>query len=86
ALERGEADLALRVGLRQAAALAAETALQVAASLESMAGTAAILESGRLPRQLRDLRAAVQHVAMAPQNFVTAGRLAMGVDLGTTRV
>ena len=87
ALERGQSDLLpMRVGLRQAAAHAAETALRVAAMLESMAGTAAMLETGPLPWQLRDLRAAVQHVAMAPHNFITAGRLAMGLEAGTTRV
>ncbi|MGK7865211.1 acyl-CoA dehydrogenase family protein [Falsiroseomonas sp. E2-1-a4] len=87
ALERGETEVfPLRIGLRQAAAHAAETALRVAGMLEGMAGSAAILEAGRLPRQLRDLRASVQHVAMSPHNFITAGRLAMGLDLGTTRV
>jgi alkylation response protein AidB-like acyl-CoA dehydrogenase len=86
-VERGEADLlARRAGLRQAAAHAAETALRVAAMLEGMAGTAAILEAGKLPRHLRDLRAAVQHVAMSPHNFIIAGRLALGLEAGTTRV
>ena len=40
----------------------------------------------RLARRLRDLRASVQHVAMSPNNFVIAGRLRLGVDLGTTRI
>lgn len=87
AVEREEAELlGVRAGLRQAAAHAAETALRVAAMLEGMAGTAAILETGPLPRQLRDLRASVQHVAMSPNNFTIAGRLALGMDAGTTRV
>lgn len=87
AVDRDAADLLpLRVGLRQAAAHAAETALRVAAILEGMAGTAAIQEAGTLPHRLRDLRAAVQHVAMSPYNFITAGRVAMGLEAGTTRV
>ena len=87
AVERGEDDLlGLRAGLRQAAAHAAETALRVAVMIEGMAGTAAIRETGPLPRQLRDLRASAQHVAMSPNYFAVAGRLAMGLDAGTARV
>ncbi len=78
--------LPFRATLRQAAAHAAEAALGVAASLERLAGTAAIFESGPLARRLRDLRAAVQHVAMSPNNHIIAGRLALGLDAGTARV
>lgn len=87
AVEAGREDLlAPRAGLRQAAAHAAATALAVAATVEGMAGTAAILEAGRLPRLLRDLRASAQHVAVSPNNFVVAGRLALGLDAGTSRI
>jgi alkylation response protein AidB-like acyl-CoA dehydrogenase len=87
AVERGEPELlGPRAELRLAAAHAAETALGVAAALESAAGTAALLESGPLARRLRDLRAAVQHVAVSPHNFILAGRLRLGLDAGTARV
>lgn len=87
AVEREETELlGVRAGLRQAAAHTAETALRVAAMLEGTAGTAAILETGPLPRRLRDLRASAQHVAMSPHNLTIAGRLALGLDAGTTRV
>jgi alkylation response protein AidB-like acyl-CoA dehydrogenase len=87
AVEHGEDDLLdVRAGLRQAAAHAAEAALSVAASLERMAGTAAIFEAGPLARRLRDLRAATQHVAMSPNNFGVIGRLRLGLQAGTARV
>jgi hypothetical protein len=54
--------------------------------LETMAGTASILEAGPLARRLRNLRASVQHVAMSLNNFVIAGRLNLGLDAGTARV
>jgi alkylation response protein AidB-like acyl-CoA dehydrogenase len=87
AVEAGDTEpLGLRAGLRQSTAYAAETALRVAAMLEGMAGAAAIQETGPLPRRLRDLRAAVQHVAMSPNYFAVSGRLAMGLETGTARV
>jgi alkylation response protein AidB-like acyl-CoA dehydrogenase len=75
-----------RADLRLAAAHAAETALQVAATLESAVGAAAIFENGPLASRLRDLRAAVQHVAMSPNNFTIAGRLRLGLEPGTNRI
>ena len=39
-----------------------------------------------LPRRLRDLRASAQHVAMSPNNFIIAGRMAVGLDPGTARI
>jgi indole-3-acetate monooxygenase len=78
AVERGEEDLlGVRAGRRQAAAHAAETAQRVATMLETMAGTAAILEAGRLARWLRDLRASIQHVAMSPNNFILPAACAL---------
>lgn len=87
AMERGEGDLIpLRAALRLACANAADAALSAAARLESLIGAVAIQEGAPLARRLRDLRAAVQHVAMSPNNYVLNGRLALGLDPGTTRV
>ncbi len=49
------------------------------------AGAAAIFESCPLERAVRDVHAAVKHVAMSPANFVVSGRLALGLDPGTAR-
>jgi alkylation response protein AidB-like acyl-CoA dehydrogenase len=87
AVEQGEEDLvSLRAQLRLAAAHGAETALQVASTVEAATGAAAIFEGGPLAVRLRDLRAAVQHVAMSPTNFTIAGRLRLGLDPGTSRI
>ncbi len=87
AVEHEEPNLIpFRVNVRLAAAHAAETALRVASALEAAIGAAALFESGPLARRLRDVRAAVQHVAMSPNNFIIAGRLQLGLDPGTTRI
>lgn len=87
AVEHGQPNLVpFRADVRLAAAHAADTALRVASALEAAIGAAALFESGPLARRLRDLRAAVQHVAMSPNNFIIAGRLQLGLDPGTTRI
>jgi alkylation response protein AidB-like acyl-CoA dehydrogenase len=87
AVERGAPDLIpARAALRLAAGHAADSALRAAAALESLTGALAIQESAPLARRLRDLRAAVHHIAMSPNTFILGGRLWLGVDLGTTRV
>jgi hypothetical protein len=48
--------------------------------LTTEAGAGSIFESNALERALRDLNAAVKHVAMSPQSYVVAGRLQLGLD------
>lgn len=87
AVERGETALIpRRADLRLATAYAADSALRAAAMLEAAVGAVAIQEGGPLARRLRDLRAAVQHVAMSPNSFIVAGRLRLGLDAGTMRI
>jgi alkylation response protein AidB-like acyl-CoA dehydrogenase len=87
AVEAGVPDLfPARAALRLAAGHAAESALGAAAKLESLTGALAIQETAPLARRLRDLRAAVHHIAMSPNNFILGGRVRLGVPLGTTRV
>lgn len=74
-----------RASLRQATAHAAESALSIVDRLAAEAGAAAIFESCLLERAVRDVQAAVKHVAMSPNCFVVAGRLALGLDPGTAR-
>lgn len=53
--------------------------------LTTEAGAGSIFESNALERALRDLNAAVKHVAMSPQSYVVAGRLQLGLDPGAMR-
>lgn len=74
-----------RAALRSAATFAAETTTAVTGSLVAAAGAAAIFESCPLERCHRDAIAAAQHVAMSPANYIVSGRLALGLDPGTSR-
>ncbi|WP_426440443.1 acyl-CoA dehydrogenase family protein [Bradyrhizobium genosp. P] len=81
----GERLVEARVSIRIANAHAAETAMSVADMLAASAGAAAIFESCALERAVRDVRAAAKHIAMSPNNYIIAGRLALGLDPGTAR-
>ncbi|SEC27732.1 acyl-CoA dehydrogenase family protein [Bradyrhizobium erythrophlei] len=74
-----------RADIRIANAHAAETATSVTEMLAASAGAVAIFETCALERAVGDVRAAAKHVAMSPNNYVTAGRLALGLDPGTAR-
>lgn len=74
-----------RATLRIATTHAAETAMSITDMLAASAGAAAIFESCALERAARDVHAAAKHVAMSPNNYIIAGRLALGLDPGTAR-
>jgi alkylation response protein AidB-like acyl-CoA dehydrogenase len=74
-----------RADIRIANAHAAETAMSVTDMLAASAGAAAIFESCALERAVRDVRAAAKHIAMSPNNYIVAGRLALGLDSGAAR-
>ncbi|HEX7923288.1 MAG TPA: acyl-CoA dehydrogenase family protein [Bradyrhizobium sp.] len=74
-----------RADIRIANAHAAETAMSVTDMLAASAGAAAIFETCALERAVRDVRAAAKHIAMSPNNYIIAGRLALGLDPGTAR-
>jgi alkylation response protein AidB-like acyl-CoA dehydrogenase len=75
-----------RMRLRVAAAHAAESAARSVETLAAAAGASAIFESCPLERALRDVHAAVRHVAMSPSMYTAAGRVRLGLDPGTTRI
>jgi alkylation response protein AidB-like acyl-CoA dehydrogenase len=77
--------LRARAGLRLALAHAADNCVAIVDSMARLAGTAAIFESVALERCVRDVHAAVKHVAMAPANYILNGRLRLGLDAGTNR-
>ena len=70
-----------RAFFRLALANAAEASLRAVEMLAAAAGAAAISENGRLERCLRDVQAAVKHVAMSPHNFTTGGQVMLGLDM-----
>jgi alkylation response protein AidB-like acyl-CoA dehydrogenase len=81
----GEPLLLARADVRIANAHAAETAMSITDELAAGAGAAAIFETCALERAVRDARAAAKHVAMSPNNYITSGRLALGLDPGAAR-
>jgi hypothetical protein len=74
-----------RARLRIACAYAAEGSTSIVQALATEAGAVAIFETSGLERTVRDMHAAVKHVAMSPQSYVVAGRLRLGLDPGTMR-
>lgn len=74
-----------RGDVRIANAHAAEIAISVTDMLAASAGAAAIFETCALERAVRDVHAAAKHIAMSPNNYIIAGRLALGLDPGTAR-
>ena len=81
----GDQLLTARADYRAACALVAEGAAQIAETVASLAGSAAILDAVGLERPLRDIQAATKHIAMSPNLYVVSGRLGLGLDPGTTR-
>lgn len=82
----GDRLLRSRVRLRTACAYAAEASASVVQMLAKETGAGAIFESNSLERAVRDMDAAVKHVAMSPYSYIIAGRLQLGLDPGTARV
>jgi alkylation response protein AidB-like acyl-CoA dehydrogenase len=74
-----------RAMLRAACAHAADTAVRIVDMLAEEAGAIAISESCLLERAVRDVRAAVKHIAMSPNNYIVAGRLSLGLEPLTQR-
>jgi alkylation response protein AidB-like acyl-CoA dehydrogenase len=84
--EQEEATLVHARGtFRAARAHAAESALLIVDTLAAETGAAAIFESSPLERAVRDVHAAVKHIAMSRNNYIVPGRLALGLDPGTAR-
>ena len=77
----GQPLIEARALFRMALAHAAEASLRAVEMLAAAAGAAAISETGRLERCLRDVQAAVKHVAMSPHNFTVGGQVMLGLDM-----
>jgi alkylation response protein AidB-like acyl-CoA dehydrogenase len=86
-LDAGEDQLLRsRARLRTACAYAAEGSAGIVQMLAKETGASAIFESSRLERAVRDMDAAVKHIAMSPYSYTIAGRLQLGLELGAMRV
>jgi alkylation response protein AidB-like acyl-CoA dehydrogenase len=81
----GERLVEARAMFRVAPAHATEAAIGIVDMLAAGAGSASIFETCPIERAVRDVRAAARHVALAPGNYVVAGRVALGLDPGTAR-
>jgi indole-3-acetate monooxygenase len=84
-IEEGPRLINARAVFRTACAHAAESAVRIADMLAVEVGASAIFESSPIERFVRDVHAAVKHIAMNPNSYVVAGRLQLGLDPGTTR-
>ncbi len=69
--------------IRLAAAHATQTAADVAASMFTTAGGAAVYRASPIQRCFRDAAVAAQHAIVAPRNLETAGRLRLGLPTDT---
>lgn len=83
--EGGPRLIEARTVLRTACTHAAETALRIVDMLAADLGAVAIFETSPIERFVRDVHAAVQHIAMSPNNYLVSGRVALGLDPGTWR-
>lgn len=83
--EEGPGLVNARAVFRTACTHAAESAVRIADMLAAETGAAAIFETSPIERFVRDVHAAVKHIAMTPNNYVVSGRLGLGLDPGTPR-
>lgn len=81
----GDGLVQARASLRLACSHAADSAVEIVDRLARMVGAVSILESLPLERCVRDVHAAAKHIAMSPNNYVVAGRLALGLEPLNTR-
>ncbi|MBF9031454.1 hypothetical protein HKCCE3408_13710 [Rhodobacterales bacterium HKCCE3408] len=86
AVENESSDLvAARIDYRLACSHVAEVAMAVVQRVNDLIGARALAESQPFERRERDVRAAAKHVAMSAEQFVTAGRYALGSDISGAR-
>lgn len=84
-VEEGQRLINARAVFRAACTHAAESALRIADILAAETGATAIFEASPIERFVRDIHAAVKHIAMTPNSYVEAGRIGLGLDAGTPR-
>jgi alkylation response protein AidB-like acyl-CoA dehydrogenase len=75
--------IAARRDVRLATTHAVQRATRVVDTAYTLAGGAAVYESSRLQRHLRDVHVTTQHIMVGPGTLETVGRLFLGVDANT---
>lgn len=83
--EEGPGLVQARALLRVASAHAAESAVRIVDALATAAGAASIFETWAMERCVRDVHAAVKHIAMSPSSYTLGGRLRLGLGPGDAR-
>jgi alkylation response protein AidB-like acyl-CoA dehydrogenase len=83
--ENGPRLIEARAVFRTACTHAAESAVRIVDMLAAESGAVAIFETSPIERFVRDVHAAVKHIAMSPNNYVVSGRVGLGLDPGTPR-
>jgi hypothetical protein len=83
--EEGPRLINARAVFRTACTHAAESAVRIVDMLAAETGAAAIFETSPIERFVRDVHAAVKHIAMSPNNYLVSGRVGLGLDPGTWR-
>ena len=81
----GDELVAARAAFRAACAYASETANDIVGKLAAAAAATSIFEATPLERAIRGTHAATKHVAMNPNIYGVAGRIALGLDAGVAR-
>ncbi|MFL5999915.1 MAG: acyl-CoA dehydrogenase family protein [Streptomyces sp.] len=87
AASAGEATtLALRTGLRLAAAHAARTSAEVVHAMYDLGGGSAIYESSPLQRRFRDATTATAHLQVSPLMWETTGRILLDLPVNVDQL
>jgi len=74
-----------RINFRLALTHSANACIEAVNIIATCAGTSAIQETHRIERIGRDMAAATKHVAMTANNYLVAGRVALGQPPGLSR-
>jgi alkylation response protein AidB-like acyl-CoA dehydrogenase len=61
-----------------------DAAVEVVDRLHRALGTAVIFAGSEIERAFRDVHTAAQHLVVSPQRYISAGRVLMGLEPGTT--
>jgi alkylation response protein AidB-like acyl-CoA dehydrogenase len=87
AIERGASEMvAERIAYRLACTHASEVATSVVLRVNDLIGARALAESQPFERRERDVRAAAKHIAMSAEQFLFAGRHALGGDISGANI
>jgi alkylation response protein AidB-like acyl-CoA dehydrogenase len=82
--ESGEAPGDARAAYHVAIVQTVDTAVDVVAALHRALGTPVIQHGNPIERALRDVHTAAQHIVVSPARYISAGRVLLGLEPGTS--